>query len=103
MRVSLWVSKDGGFPSLFRGFLCRRESGGVYTLVLSSVERYTWENYHGKLLPESIPKDEALWDTHADQMLFIGFKVIEQDEQRSRYHNQRENTSITVFPLLEKT
>lgn len=102
MRASLWVSKDGGFPQVYRGFLSRREREGVFTLVLSGVDRYTWENYHGKLLPQNVPEDQALWEKHTEQMLFIGFKAIEQDEQRVRYYNREENTGITVIPLVEK-
>jgi hypothetical protein len=102
MRVSLWVSKDGGFPQVYRGFLCRRENEGVFTLVLSSVEIHTWANYHGKPLPKGIPEDQALWKYHAESMLFVRFKIVEQDEKQVRYNSEEENTRITVFPL-EKT
>lgn len=102
MRASLWVSKKGGFPQVYRGFLCRRENEGVFTLVLSSVDIHTWANYHGKVLPKGIPEDQALWKYHAETMLFIGFKIVEQDEKQIRYHNKEDDTGITVFPLVEK-
>jgi hypothetical protein len=102
MRASLWVSKTGGFPQVYRGFLSRREREGVFTLVLSEVDLYTWENYHGKPLPKGIPEDQALWKYHAETMLFIGFNIVEQDEKQIRYHNKEGDTCITVFPLVEK-
>ena len=102
MRASLWVSKKGGFPQVYRGFLCRRESKGIFTLVLSSVDIHTWANYHGKALPKGIPEDQALWKSHAETMLFIGFKIVEQDEKQIRYQNEEDDTGITVFPLVEK-
>lgn len=69
MLALVWISPNGEeyvFPKLLRGQLRFEETEGRASAVLTSVRKYTWENYHGKLLPSGKNPEEVLWDPHPD-------------------------------------
>ena len=66
-RQVLWVHRGpDAFPEMFCGIVVRSECEGRISLSMSQVRKYTWENYHGKLIRTDIAVEDILWKEHQD-------------------------------------
>ena len=99
MLASLWISRSqpyASFPSMFRGVveLTDKGDGGV-TLVLTDVQKYTWEDYHGK----SVSSKTVLWIKN-EPITYDGLVVLEKEERRLRYRTSDSSELVTVELLI---
>jgi hypothetical protein len=101
-----WIDKKEGVL-LYRGFVTRRECGGICTLYLTQVTKFTpakvvdFEMQDG-VLKVLVPK-EAPWVDHSDVML-VGIEQV-SDRCFSRnewtYYRASDDTMIWVEPVID--
>lgn len=94
MLASLWISKNQpyAFPSLFKGMVeLTDDDDGKVSLVLTEVEKYTWEDYHGK----PVSSEAVLW-THNDTIRYEGLVVVEEELGRLKYQTSDLDELVTV-------
>ena len=98
-----WIDKVEGVVS-YRGFVTRRECGGICTLYLSRVKKLSPSTYYDFVMQEGCLKivipNHAPWVDHPDVIL-EGLEHVAHRDVSASYYRVADETMIWVEPVSD--